>query len=61
MSALQLLQKEVSNDGHRKVLSTMMKGLAVPETMPDPEKVEFERVRDMIARAKAREKVSQLV
>jgi hypothetical protein len=61
MSALQMLEQEVPDAGHRKIISTMMKGLAVPEVTADPAKIEFERMREMIARAKSREKISQLV
>ena len=44
-SGLQFLAQEVADEGHRKVIGAMLKGLAIPETKPDPEQHRRERPR----------------
>jgi hypothetical protein len=61
MSGLQLLQQEVADEGHRRVIGAMLKGLAKPEAKPDPEQEAREKIKQMIARVKAKENISQLV
>ena len=58
---LQLLQENVPDERHRSMIGLMLKGVALPEATPDPEKVARDKVRAMIAQVKARESVKQLV
>ena len=58
---LRLLQEETPDEKHRSLIGLMMKGVAIPEPKPDPDKVLRDQVRAALIKQRSSEKISQLV
>ena len=52
VKGLQFLNTDVQDESHRKITAAMLKGLAIPEVVPDPAVQERESLRERIAQIK---------